>query len=207
MRGGVALHDCLVGQGKLEEAEQMSQRALLILEQHLGQHHPETGQMLRDLALLRQKQSNLSEAISFAERALHIRLQSLGEAHPKTIATQTLYTQLLQEQAGAQQISPSADAAETLDPLQTKRSSHAFSPSEHDPLQAFLDSRCELHPLAQCRISELWQAYEQWTATIRRRVPLARRAFAAQVKARGCRVDRTSTARIWRGIRLVDKTQ
>ncbi len=78
-------------------------------------------------------------------------------------------------------------------------------PSANDPLQEFLDACCELHPLAWCRISELWHTYEQWTASCQGRVPLPRRAFAAQIKARGCRTDRTSAARIWRGIRLVNK--
>jgi len=76
---------------------------------------------------------------------------------------------------------------------------------QDDPLQGFLDACCELHPLASCRISNLWRAYEQWTATYQGRVPLSRRAFAEQLKARGCRTDRTSTARIWRGIALKDK--
>ena len=76
---------------------------------------------------------------------------------------------------------------------------------EDDPVQVFLQACCELHPLAQSRISDLWHAYEHWNALQQNQVPLSRRAFAAQVKAHGCRVDRTSTARIWRGIKLVNR--
>jgi len=72
-----------------------------------------------------------------------------------------------------------------------------------DPVQEFLASCCELHLLAWCLIRDLWQTYAHWTAACQGRIPLPRRAFAAQLKALGCRVDRTSTARIWRGIRLV----
>lgn len=85
-------------QGKYAEAEQLYRRALSIREQHLGQH-PETAETLHDLALFYQKQGNLCQAISLAEHALSIRSQSLGDAHPETVATRTLSTQLVQEQA------------------------------------------------------------------------------------------------------------
>jgi phage/plasmid-associated DNA primase len=80
-----------------------------------------------------------------------------------------------------------------------------FLETANDPLHAFLDACCELHPLAWCRISELGRTYEQWTASYQKRVPLSRRAFAEQLKMRGCRADRTNRERIWRGIRLVKK--
>jgi phage/plasmid-associated DNA primase len=111
---------------------------------------------------------------------------------------------------------PEQNPAEASDPCEAERqvnkaltsSHHVIDPvlSEHDSLQPFLDDCCELHPLAWCRIRDLWQIYEQWTASTQKRVPLSRRGFAAQIQACGCRADRTSTARIWRGIRLVDKT-
>src|SRR5712692_940512 len=200
-------------QGKYQQAEPLYQRALHIREQHLSQHHPETAETLHDLAIFQQKQGHLSEAISFAQRALSIRLQSLGEAHPQTVATRTLSAQLLQEQTdvGAQKDEPFERSAERASDRRRNerpagrapRPSHDRSSAENDPFQAFLDACCELHPLAWCRISELWHTYEQWIATSQRRIPLSRRAFAAPVNARGCRVDRTSTARIWRGITLV----
>jgi tetratricopeptide (TPR) repeat protein len=203
-------------QGKFEQAEPLYERVLSIREQHLGQHHPETAQTLHDLALFRQKQGNLSEAISLTERTLRIRSQSLGDAHPKTAASRTLYTQLLQKQTRAQEeVTPERSAGVIPASLREERymeraslplhkADHPSS-SENDSLQGFLDTCCELHPRAWCRISDLWQTYEQWTTEHQGRAPLPRRAFAAQVKARGCRADRTSTARIWRGIRLVNK--
>jgi tetratricopeptide (TPR) repeat protein/transcriptional regulator with XRE-family HTH domain len=168
-------------QSKDVETELIFQRALSIREQHLGQHHPETAQTLHDLAVFYQKQGRLSEAFSLVERALTIRLHSLGDAHPKTVATQALSAQLTQEQACPEQ---------TL-------------PPGNDPLQGFLDVCCELHPRNWCRVSDLWQAYEHWGEDYQERFPLSRRTFAAQLKARGCRTDRTNTARIWRGIALV----
>jgi hypothetical protein len=75
---------------------------------------------------------------------------------------------------------------------------------EHHVVQSFFTACCELHPQAWCRIGELWEAYEQWSALQQQAIPVSRRVFAAHVKARGCRVDRTSKARIWRGIKVVD---
>ncbi|MDQ2714125.1 MAG: FxSxx-COOH system tetratricopeptide repeat protein [Chloroflexota bacterium] len=203
-------------QGEYAEAEVLFQRALSIREQHLGQQHPETAQTLHDLAISQQKQGNLSEALSFTERALAIRSQSLGNTHPDTVATRTLYAQFVQELACAKHETPSAlkmeefpgpseekfypekvflPLQETVDP----------SPSEDDPLQGFLAACCELHPRAWSRSRDLWQAYERWVEQHHEHFPLSRSAFIAQLKAHDCRADRTKTARIWRGIALVNK--
>ncbi len=156
----------------------------------------------------------MSEACALAQRTLQIRVQSLGDTHPKTVASYTLYAQVL-EASGTRQAGTvcSREAAaypnrlRTAHPQQeaaiTLQGTSHESLSRDDPLQRFLDLCCELHPLAWCRISELWHAYLVWTASAQKRVPLSRRAFTAQIKARGCRVDRTNSARIWRGIRLV----
>jgi tetratricopeptide (TPR) repeat protein len=200
-------------QGKYVEAEPLFLHALHIREQHLGQQHPKTAETLHELALFRQKQGNSHEAMLFAERALEILCQALGDTHPQTVATQALYDQLLREQACTQKEMASERGAEEIsDPRSEESRTERLSPSlhetgdpsfsENDPLQAFLDACCELHPLAWCRISDLWQTYEQWTTSSRGRVPLSRRAFAAQLKALGCHTDRTNTARIWRGIRI-----
>jgi tetratricopeptide (TPR) repeat protein len=164
-------------QGKDTEAESFLLRALRLQEQHLGLVHPETAHTLYALALLRQRQGHLGEARSLAERALQIQEQALGATHPKTVATSTLYRHLQAPQTGIL----SADS---------------------DPLHAFLAACCELHPLARCTIRELWDSYARWSATVEGCVPLSRRAFATQLKARGCQIDRTSAARIWRGIQL-----
>lgn len=79
------------------------------------------------------------------------------------------------------------------------------SPEKEDPLQAFLNAHCELHSQAWCRSAELWRAYQQWVEQHQERYPLARGAFIAQLKAHGCRAERTMSARIWRGIALVKK--
>lgn len=202
-------------QERYAEAEVLYLRALRIQEQHLGQQHPQRADILYDLAISRQKQGRQSRALSLVKRAHAIRLQSLGEAHPKTVTARALYTHLLQEPTGVQgeEISH-RDTVGLLDPggeeLQPEEAvlplhrSVAPPNSENAALQEFLDACCELHPLAWCRIRDLWQAYEHWTASTQNQIPLSRRAFAAQMRARGCRPDRTSTVRIWRGIRLVN---
>jgi tetratricopeptide (TPR) repeat protein len=199
------------------EAESLYQRALSIREQCLGKDHPETAETLHEFAMLRHKQGHLSQAFSLAKQAFSIRSQSLGDAHPKTIATKTLYAELLEQQVHAQEEAASTQRCfgEIPDLCREEREVKTASPFvlkashsslvENDPMQDFLDACCELHPLAWCRIRDLRQTYEQWTASCQGRIPLSRRAFVVQMKARGCRVDRTSTARIWRGIRLRDK--
>jgi len=205
-------------QGNDAEAEALYLRVLAIREQQLGPHHPGTAETLYDLALLRQKQGNLDEAQTLAGRALHIREAVLGGFHPQTLATRDLSANLAQAQAGAAVEGAARHRLEAMPGQGSKEHHdngilsllHQAGPStlaENDPLQEFLDACCDLHPLAWCRISALWQVYEQWTAFSQQRVPLSRRAFAAQVKAHGCCVDRTSTARIWRGITLKHESQ
>jgi len=199
-------------QGKEREAEQFYQRAWHIREQHLGQHHPETVQLLYDLALLRRGQGRGNEAFSLVEQACSIYSQSLGETHPQTVAAHTLSAQLLQEQVGEQkealfERSAQASSHALGNERQGGRTSHACAPhsySNDDPFQNFLDTCCNLHPHAWCRSADLWQRYQQWSREYQERYPLSRGAFIVQLKAHGCRADRTKTARIWRGIALVE---
>ncbi len=201
-------------QGQYGEAEAFYYRALAIREQHLDSHHPETAETLHGLALLRKTQGSLSEAISLAERACSIRSQALGDAHPKTIATRTLYAHLVQEQTDAPKTRASERCLEAIpDPRENERHENGASPplyeaatpvpSEDDPLRAFLNACCELHPRVWCRSVNLWRAYQQWAETHQERYPLSRAAFTQQLKAAGCRAGRTNSARIWRGITLV----
>jgi tetratricopeptide (TPR) repeat protein len=183
------LANLLRDRGEYSEAESLYQRALSTCEQHLGKNHPETAQTLHDLALLRQRQDRLDEALALARRALELRSQALGETHPKTGVTRALCAQLFQEQVDVQVEGTSDLGGEKTD----------------NPLQAFLDTCCELHPRAWCRSADLWQTYGQWTQKQRELFPLSRRAFTTQLKAHGCRADRTRAARIWRGIALVSK--
>jgi tetratricopeptide (TPR) repeat protein/transcriptional regulator with XRE-family HTH domain len=196
--------------GKYGQAESLYRRALQIRESVLGLHHPGTAQTLHELALLYQQQGAFQQARICAERALLVRVQVLGEAHPRTGITRALCTQLQHisiaataQTAAIRETEAGADGC-AID-QETPEAPEGVSCAP-DPLQEFLDACCELYPLARCRIGELWQTYEQWAVSVQKRVPLARRVFAAQLKARGCRVDRTNTARIWRGIRLVSKT-
>lgn len=204
-------------QGKHAEAASLYEQALQLREQHLGQTHPETAETLHDLALLRMSQGKGSEARPLAEGALAIRAQSLGDSHPQTLASQTLVAQLKETQRTSQDGVACPRGGEecrrhiSKEDLReqtcvTAQETTNGSRSDNDHLQEFLDACCELHPLAWCPIRDLRQAYEHWTVSCQGRIPLPRRAFATQLKARGCQVDRTSTARIWRGIRLVSDT-
>lgn len=210
------LANLLRDRGEYSEAESLYQYTLSTREQYLGKNHPETAQTLHDLALLRQKQGRLDEALALAQRALEFRSQTLGETHPKTGVTRVLCAQLFQEQTDVQAEGTSDLSGEkTRDPrseeYRVERASILSSVSidlaspENNPLQAFLDACCELHPRAWCRSADLWQTYGQWAQKQRERFPLSRRAFIAQLKVYGCRADRTKKARIWRGIALVSK--
>jgi tetratricopeptide (TPR) repeat protein len=200
--------------GQPEEAETLWQRALAIREHRLGPQHPQTARTLHDLALFRQSQGQVSEALCLAERALAIRSRALGETHPKTLATRALYRQLLSQHGQTEPgVSPPQGARATATSLApagtseaTSRPSQEPSPalaSASDPLRGFLAACCELHPHAWCRSADLWQAYTCWTKEQQERYPLSRGGFIAQLKAHGCRADRTKMARLWRGIALV----
>ncbi|QBD82827.1 helix-turn-helix domain-containing protein [Ktedonosporobacter rubrisoli] len=201
--------------GQFEQAEPLYQDVMQIRETHLGLFHPETAETLQEIAHLRKRQGRQNEASLLAEQALTIYLSTLGDSHPQTVAAQTLLTQLQEEQEAKIQDtellveatvyvgSQKPGNCQTLAPRVEEE--EASSPTS-DPVQAFLDACCCLSPLATCRISELWSAYEQWTASVQNSVPLlSRREFAAQMKARGCRPGRTNTARIWRGIKILQR--
>lgn len=194
-------------QGRYREAETLYHRALLIREQQLDPQHPQTAETLHGLALLRQQQGKVSEALCCAQRALAIRSHVLGEANSKTAATREFVAHLVQEHASAQREAVCQRCPEEIADPRDKERHEAAPPalSQGDLLQAFLDACCELHPRAWCRSADLWQAYGCWAEELQERYPLSRGAFIAQLKAHGCRADRTMTARIWRGIALVKK--
>lgn len=195
-----------IKQEKYDQAEPLFQRALRIREQHLGPEHSDTALTLYELALFHQIQDQRSEALSLASRALAICSHVLGDTHPQTIAAQTLSTQLLQEQVSAQvEAAVALRSEEVPDPRRNERHEAVTPvPSKDDPLQEFLEACCDLHPRAWCRSADLWQAYERWVEQRQERYPLSRVAFTQQLKAAGCRTDRTNSARIWRGITLVN---
>jgi tetratricopeptide (TPR) repeat protein len=203
-------------QEKYMQAETLYQRALSLREHHLGLHHPDTAETLHDLAFLRQKQGNLSEAFSLAERAHAIRSQALGDLHPRTVASRKLAAHLVQERERAEVEGASRHRPQAIP---DRRRNEGYengassllhqavtpAPSGDDPLQAFLDACCELHPRAWCHSADLWLAYQAWTESQHERSPLSRAAFTEQLKALGCRAGRTNSARIWRGITLVNQ--
>lgn len=203
------LADLYREQSRYQEAEILYKRALSIREHQLGLQHSETAETLHDLALLRQKQGNLAEARICAEHALHIRVQVLGDIHPHTVVTRDLYAHLMQEQGNEAIFEQFPESIPC--PRENKHTEDEALPPSHkkgtptpqdSPLRAFLEACCEFHPHAWCRSSDLWQAYQQWGEKQQERYSLSRGAFIAQLKAHGCRADRTKTTRIWRGIAL-----
>jgi DNA-binding XRE family transcriptional regulator len=209
------LADLYSNQRKDEQAELFYERAQHIMELHQGQHHPETARGLAGLARLYERQNRDEQAEMLLQRACTIFEQSLGQAHTETVKAWKAYHSLLERKSKAMQTlleEPQAGVnpfqmSEPQNSLASDRPSGDIpvaSAQEVDPLADFLTACCELHPRAWCRISGLWQAYELWVEEHHERFPLSRRAFAAQLKAHSCEVDRTSTARIWRGITLVD---
>jgi tetratricopeptide (TPR) repeat protein/transcriptional regulator with XRE-family HTH domain len=213
-----SLANLYLKQNRLEETEHFCQRALSVQMQHLDQQTPEMAQTLHNLALLRQRQGNLYEAIALAEHARLVISQSLGDDHPKTITLRMLCAQLVQEQENlSKEVPPQQCGEETLDPYMQRcipectshspqATAHAFL-HEEELLLGFFDAYCELHPHAWCSSADLWQTYERWVEAYQVRFPLSRRAFAAHLKAHGCRPDRTNTMRIWRGITVVKQEQ
>ncbi len=200
-------------QGKDAEAEMLFQHAISLQEQHFDPQHPETAETLHDLALFRRQQGKLGEARSLAERVLAIRSRSLGDAHPQTIATRTLHAQLGEAQADAEAdrcsqepVAPDANWFSKVEEGRSAPLSTQVAPTFPNmgkvSFEVFLAACCEVHPHAWCRSADLWRAYTQWAEDQQDRYPLSRGVFIAQLKAHGCRADRTMSARIWRGITL-----
>lgn len=205
------LAQLFLAQGKEPQAEALYQQAMAMRDEYPGLYLPETAEILHDLACLYQRQGHFQQARLHAERALVIRERVLGETHSGTIATRTILAHLLERDETLAEISereaiarPHGAAPQTEEALDPPYQGEEISALDFDLLQRFLGACCELSPLAWCRSSDLWQAYTWWCADIHHQVPLSRRAFTVQIQTRGCRRDRTNTARIWRGIQLVE---
>ena len=69
------------------QAEPVSQRALAIREQRLGDDHPDTVSSIDNLAELYRAQGKYSEAVLLCRRALEIREQKFGPTHPDTASS------------------------------------------------------------------------------------------------------------------------
>jgi tetratricopeptide (TPR) repeat protein len=73
--------------GKLDEAEQMYQRALQGYEKTLGPDHTSTLQTVSNLGILYKYQGKLDDAETTFQRALQGREKTLGPSHTSTLAT------------------------------------------------------------------------------------------------------------------------
>lgn len=70
--------------GRLGEALTVFQEALEILENTLGEAHPDTAITLNNLASMYAEQGNLAQSLEFFERALVINEKTLGPDDPRT---------------------------------------------------------------------------------------------------------------------------
>ena len=165
-------------QGQDERGEEFCRRALDIQERKLGVEHPDYADSLATLALLCEHQGNKNRAMRLYQQALTICEGELAPEHPLIIRCQEARSRLLASEKG--KLPP-----ETI----------------LDALEDFLAACCQLHPHACCQASDLWRAYQRWSQQ-REGLPLTRRAFAEALRASGFQSDRTSEARIWRGIAL-----
>lgn len=73
-----------------------------------------------------------------------------------------------------------------------------------DACEAFLRECCTFSSQAFCRTADLWQAYQAWALTQEAEVSLSRQALTLRLRAKGCAPARTSTARTWHGLELID---
>ncbi len=204
-------------QGKDEQAECLFQRALCIWEQQVGPEHSDMAKTLSNLATLYRDQEKDEQAISLYQRTQALYEQKWGPAHPLTVKIRQEYRCLLERQSKATELEGRERQAHTQlvqeityhhqEALYTSlERTLAAHPQENNSLHRFLRDCCDLHPQAWSRSGELWQAYERWGEEQQERYPLSRRAFTNQLKALGCRADRTTIARIWRGIAIVNNT-
>ncbi len=96
IRAGSYLHD----RAKYQEAEQLYERALAILEKSLGKDHPDVAQSLNNLAELYRAQGRFDEAEPMYERALAICKKTLGDKHPNTITISQNLAELIRKMRG-----------------------------------------------------------------------------------------------------------
>ncbi|HET8841587.1 MAG TPA: FxSxx-COOH system tetratricopeptide repeat protein, partial [Ktedonobacteraceae bacterium] len=191
-------------QKKYEQAESLYLRALRIREQRLGSEHQKTAATLNDLATLYWEQGKNEQAETLYSQALAVYVQQLGPDHPQTVKMRANANRWLAPQTTLDR-EKLRNTPSWEDNLGKKPLDSGSQEQGEDQLEDFLRARCELHPRAWCRASELWQAYLRWVEDQRERFPLSRRAFAEQLKARGLQSDRTNTARIWRGVITTQK--
>ena len=201
-------------QGKYEQAESLLEQVLHIRERQLGVGHPKTVLSLNNLVLVYEKQEKYEQAEMLFQRVLRDQEQRLGPEHPETMKLHNDYHHLLERGRAARERSENPQGP--IHPSQTSnhqrtdipnislKAAQATCQQMPDPFQEFLTTCCELHPHAWSRASELWDAYKHWAEKKQEHFLLSRREFTDQLKAHGCRPHRTNTARIWRGIAIVE---
>jgi tetratricopeptide (TPR) repeat protein/DNA-binding XRE family transcriptional regulator len=200
----------LLEQGRITEGEELCRHALTIQERALGTRHPDYAESLATLALLYEKQGDNIRALQFYQRALALCEGILEPEHPLFARCRAGCSRLL---PGAARQQPA-----TTEEVPTSAQKHASESSgsgeqtggedeQRAVLDAFLAARCQVHPRAWCQASDLWHAYQRWCQRQEGCQPLTRRAFAEALRASGFQPDRTSAARIWRGITLLPLTE
>jgi tetratricopeptide (TPR) repeat protein len=75
----------LFEQGKYQEAIPIAERAVEAAKRARGPEHPETADVLNNLAFLFQKSGNYTKAEPLYQEALRIRQKVLGPEHPNTV--------------------------------------------------------------------------------------------------------------------------
>ena len=73
----------LYEQGKYNEAAELAERALKIVDDTLGPYNPQTTTFLNNLAVIYYAQEKYAEAEALYEKALGITEQSMGSDHPR----------------------------------------------------------------------------------------------------------------------------
>jgi putative DNA primase/helicase len=75
--------------------------------------------------------------------------------------------------------------------------------AESDALKNFVEECCILDSNVSCRSSDLWKAYAKWADENGEKQLLTRFKLAERLQMMGCKSDRTTQARSWRGIGLL----
>jgi len=84
-------------QGKYEEAEQMSRRAVEGKEKALGKEHPSTPNSVYCLAYLYHQRKRYDSASELYQRACDAYKRILGPQHPTTVACCNHYSRMISE--------------------------------------------------------------------------------------------------------------
>ena len=104
----------LYGRGQYKEAEGIARRVLEQRKQVLGERHPDTINMMGDLAVMLNAQGDRAAARPLSERALELRKEVLGERHPSTITSMDNLAQLLSAQGDYAAARPLSERAVEL---------------------------------------------------------------------------------------------